>query len=68
MKFYLQTYDDKSIELSKSQIEKLTPVLLQSGKFILVGEDLINISSIKSITKQKTHLTDEEKYSNLPEL
>ena len=50
----LQTYDDKSLSLTDEQVNKLKPVLLQTGKFIEVNGNIINISSIKSITKSKT--------------
>ncbi len=41
-------------ETKDEQVNKLKPVLLQTGKFIEVNGNIINISSIKSITKSKT--------------
>ena len=51
MKYELTKFGGEGHEITIEQYEKLKSILLPTGKFVEVNDNLINISEIKSITK-----------------
>lgn len=49
--FKIKTYDGQVIEITDEQKMRMESVLLKTGKFIKIGEDITNISDIRGISK-----------------
>lgn len=53
MKYELAKFNGESQSITLKQYEKLKAILLPTGKFVEVGEELINISEIRHIKKDE---------------
>jgi hypothetical protein len=60
--YELQKFNGEKERLTPDQFRKLIPILLKTGKFIILdGEKIINISEIKEVKSEK------DPYAGLPE-
>ena len=52
----LQKFDGTALKVSEEQVSKLEPILLATGKFVKIDDEIVNISQIKGLCSGKGYM------------